>query len=255
VGRRRYPLASYGFFTVILLLAPTSSILPIRDPIAERRMYLPMVGYLLVLLEGVRQLQLRQTRLAVAMAALLVAAGAATYHRSQVWSGTIPFWEDTARKNPKKRRPGFQLAFAYYEANRCDDAVREFGRVAGLEPPEYDLLVDWALAYDCLHQTDRALEKLNQAAEKRPGAHVYSMIGMMHAKQSRWDQALAALDTAGKLDARYAMAYAYRGNIFLRTGRSSDAVAEFQKALALEPQNPFARNGLVAAQNAAMRAR
>ena len=40
--RRRFPLAGYGYFVFLVLLAPTSSILPIKDPIADRRMYLPM---------------------------------------------------------------------------------------------------------------------------------------------------------------------------------------------------------------------
>ena len=37
--RRRFPLASYGWFVWLILLAPTSSLVPIRDPMAERRMY------------------------------------------------------------------------------------------------------------------------------------------------------------------------------------------------------------------------
>jgi tetratricopeptide (TPR) repeat protein len=253
--RRRYPLAAYGFFAILLLLAPTSSILPIQDPIAERRMYLPMIGYLLVLLEAVRRLRLPQMQLAGAMAALLIAAGAGAYVRNQVWSGVIPLWEDTVRKNPHKRRPGFQLAFAYYEANRCADAVREYGRVATLEPPDYELLVDWALAYDCMQGPDQALEKLEQAAKQRPGAHVFAMIGMMHAKRSRWEEALTALDTADRYDGGYAMTHVYRGNIFLRTGRAAEALPEFEKALALEPGNQAARSGIVAARQAALRAR
>lgn len=253
--RRRYPLACYGFFAVLLLLAPTSSILPIRDPIAERRMYLPMIGYLVILLEVVRRVRLPQTQLAGAMAAVLLAAGAGSYVRNRVWSGVIPLWEDTVRKNPHKRRPGFQLAFAYYEANRCQDAVREYGRVASLEPPDYELLVDWALAYDCMQGPDQALEKLEQAAKQRPGAHVYAMIGMMHAKRSRWEEALIALATADKFDAGYAMTHVYRGNIFLRTGRAHDALPEFEKALASEPENEAARSGIVAARQAVLRAR
>ena len=35
--RKRYPLACYGFLVFVILLAPTSSIIPIKDPIAERR--------------------------------------------------------------------------------------------------------------------------------------------------------------------------------------------------------------------------
>jgi Flp pilus assembly protein TadD len=255
IYRRRYPLAAYGFFTVVILLLPTSSVLPIRDPIAERRMYLPMIGYLFMLLEIVRRVPVRRKALAAAGAAALAVAAAGTYLRNQVWAGPIPLWEDTVRKSPDKQRPRFQLAFAYYEAGRCADAVREYAHAAKLEPPDYELLVDWALAYECLQQPEQALEKLRQAALEQPGAHVYSTIGMIHAKQGRWQDALTALSTAEKLDPRYATTHVYRGNVYLATGRAAEAVKEFETALALEPLNQAARTGLVSARQAAPAAR
>jgi tetratricopeptide (TPR) repeat protein len=248
IYRRRYPLAAFGLFAVVLLLAPTSSILPIRDPIAERRMYLPMIGYLLIVVEFLRRFRLRRLALLAGMGAILVMAAAATYARNQVWSGPVPFWEDAAKKAPNKRRPRFQLAFAYYEAGRCGDAVREYGEVARIEPPNYELLVDWALAYDCLQQFDEAVDKLRQAAALEPRAHVYSLIGMVYAKQARWDQALEALGKAEELDPRFAMTFVYRANAYLARGRPDLAATEFERALAIEPQNQMAHEGLVKAR-------
>ena len=40
IYRKRWPLASFGVFVFLLLLAPTSSVIPIRDVLHERRMYL-----------------------------------------------------------------------------------------------------------------------------------------------------------------------------------------------------------------------
>src|SRR5581483_710165 len=62
--RRRFPLASYGFLAYLILMAPTSSFVPIRDPIAERRLYLPFLGLLLIAAEFL--LRLRVERRAVA---------------------------------------------------------------------------------------------------------------------------------------------------------------------------------------------
>ena len=35
--RRRYPLACYGFLAFAVILAPTSSVIPLKDPVAEHR--------------------------------------------------------------------------------------------------------------------------------------------------------------------------------------------------------------------------
>ena len=61
--RKRFPLASYGFFAFLVLMLPTSSILPIRDPIAERRLYFASVGLLLVAADLVRRVKLRRATL------------------------------------------------------------------------------------------------------------------------------------------------------------------------------------------------
>jgi tetratricopeptide (TPR) repeat protein len=100
----------------------------------------------------------------------------------------VSIWEDTARKSPGAWRPHFQLAFAYYKAQRYDLALQEFEKTARLHPSDPDLLLDWGLAYDSLNQFQPALEKLQQSAALRPTAHVYSQIGEVYGKQENWPE-------------------------------------------------------------------
>ena len=72
IYRRRFPLASYGWFVWIILLAPTSSFVPIRDPMAERRMYLPFIGLLFITVEFLRRWKVSRNALIAALAAVLV---------------------------------------------------------------------------------------------------------------------------------------------------------------------------------------
>ena len=60
IYRRRFPLASYGWFAFLILLAPTSSFVPIRDPMAERRLYLPFIGLLFITVEFLRRWKTRR---------------------------------------------------------------------------------------------------------------------------------------------------------------------------------------------------
>jgi hypothetical protein len=46
--RREWPLTCFGLLFFLVALAPTSSIIPILDPLVERRMYLPLVGLILI---------------------------------------------------------------------------------------------------------------------------------------------------------------------------------------------------------------
>jgi protein O-mannosyl-transferase len=246
--RRGFPLAGYGFFVFLVLLSPTSSILPIRDPIADRRMYLPMLGLILISIDLLRRLKAEPKVLAMGAAVLIVAAALATHARAEVWSSPISLWQDTARRSPNKIRAHFQLAFAYQEQGRSDLAVAEFQKAAELKPPTADLLLDWGLAYDGLHQPEKALEKFHQAAAIEPSAHIYTQIGYIHAKRSAWKEAMEAFAIAERLDINYAITYMYKGQVYLATNQPSSAIAEFQHALALDSSLALARDGLAKAQ-------
>ena len=221
--RREFRLASYGFFAYLILMAPTSSILPIRDPIAERRLYLSMIALLLIAADLLRRLRVDPRKLAAALGCVVLAAGVATAARAEVYSGVTAMWEDAVRKTPGKSRAHFQLASAYYQDGRCSDAAREYQRVSELQPPAYDLLVDWALALDCLNQPDEAVARLRQAAMIERSAHVYSQIGMIYAKRARWPEAMEALETAAAIDPNFAMTYVYRGGVHLARGELQSA--------------------------------
>jgi len=253
--RRRFPLATYGWFVFLALMAPTSSFLPIRDAIAERRMYLSTLGLLLILVDALNRLRIDRKVLAAAGLAVLLLAAGATRSRAAVWSDPVSLWQDTAGKSPAKSRAHFQLASAYYDKGRCDLALSEYQKTAGLmragnslDPATYNLLVDWGLAYDCLKQPEEALAKFRQAAAMEPTAHVYSQIGMVYAKQQRWAEALDALDTAEKIDPTWAVTYDYRGGVRLLTNQVQAAVEDYKRALALNPDLEEARRGLAQAQ-------
>src|ERR1017187_1202409 len=155
--RRRFPLAGYGYFAFLVLMAPTSSILPIKDPVAERRLYFAILGLLLILVDVLARLKVDRKALAAGGLAILLLAAFVTHARAEVWADPVAIWEDTARKSPGAWRPHFQLGFAYFKAQRYDLAVQEYRKAAALDPVDADLLVDWGLAYDGLNRTDDAL--------------------------------------------------------------------------------------------------
>jgi tetratricopeptide (TPR) repeat protein len=234
---RRYPLAAYGFLIFAIILAPTSSIIPIKDPISERRIYLPMIGLLLIAIDAIRRLKIGRQALAASLGAVLLLAGIATYQRNIVWSGAVPLWEDAVKKSPRKARAHFQLAYAYYTENRCQEADQGYQKVAELEKPDYRLLLDWALADNCLNRHEAALQKFQQAAALEKTAHVYTQIAMMHAKMGKTEEAFQALATAQALDPSFDVTYLYRGQLLAGMNNLPAAEQEYRRALAANPNN------------------
>jgi tetratricopeptide (TPR) repeat protein len=244
IYRRRFPIASYGWFVFLILLAPTSSFVPIRDAMAERRMYLPFIGLLFITVEFLRRWKASINVFIGVLALVLVVEGAMTYQRNLLWGSAIDTWKDTVSKSPQKLRPRFQLAFAYFHAAACSDSVDEFQKAAALEPPTYDLLLDWALAYDCAGNPQQAIAKFQQAAAQHPDGQTYSQIGMEYGKMGKYPEALDALATAQRLDPSFAMTYYYLGNVHAIQGNQAQAREDYQRVLTLDPHNAPASEAL-----------
>jgi len=234
---RRYPLAAYGFLIFAIILAPTSSIIPIKDPISERRVYLPLIGLLLIAIDAIRRLKIGRQALAATLGAILLLAAIATYQRNIVWSGAVALWQDAVNKSPRKARAHFQLAFAYYNENRCQEASQSYQKVAELEKPAYHLLLDWALADNCLNKHEAALQKFQQAAALEKTAHVYTQIAMMQAKMGKNEEAFQALATAQSIDPNFEVTYMYRGQLLAGLNNLPAAEQEYRRALAINPSN------------------
>jgi tetratricopeptide (TPR) repeat protein len=242
IYRKRWPLAAFGVFTFVLLLAPTSSFIPITDVSAERRLYLPFLGLVLVCLEFLRRMKISQA--AWAGVAILAACAVLTYQRSAVWASPVALWQDASAKSPEKYRPRFQVAYALMVAGKCPQAAENFDVASRLAPPGFDLLVDWGLALECASKPQDALVKMQQASMIENSAHVQALIGMVYAKQSKWPEAFAALAQAEKIDPRFEMTYVYRGNIYEAVGDKASAAGQYQRALAINPSNSAAQDAL-----------
>ncbi|MDQ2901744.1 MAG: tetratricopeptide repeat protein [Acidobacteriota bacterium] len=243
--RHRYPLASYGFLMSLILFAPTSSFVPIADVIAERRLYLPFIGLLLIPIEFLSRLQWERKTLAVVLASICLVMGFLTYRRNGIWSSALALERDAVEKSPRSARAREQLGFAYFFEGRCAEAVAEYAAAGNYSKPTYMLYLDWGVALDCNKEFDKALEKLRAAAAIQPAAQAYAAIGRVLSRQGKWDESLAALKEAESLDPSFARTYIYRGAIHQDLGQMQAAETDYQLALRYDPRNENARDLLM----------
>jgi tetratricopeptide (TPR) repeat protein len=123
---------TYLLLWIGLTLAPSLAIvwkIP-AAPVAERYLYLPSVGFCLLVGYAVARVYamggaLRSTALAIA--ALALASGAvATVQRNAVWRTNLSLWEDTAAKNTTDGLPIRSLATAHQQLGDSAKAAEYF---------------------------------------------------------------------------------------------------------------------------------
>jgi len=248
--RRRYPVATLGALMFLLLLAPTSSIVPIADTLVERRVYLGSIGLAAIGAELVSRMKRDHARTA-ALAALLVVLGVITMVHNNTFTSARAMWQASVASNPGNARAQFQLADAYYRDGQCQESLSHFDAAARLNKPDYRLLVNWGLALDCAGNAEGAIAKLRQATQVEHNSHAWGVMGMVYAKRSETDKALDALNRALQINPGDEAARVYRGNVFVLIGQPSQALPDYEEALRINPSNEAAMQG----KQAALRAR
>jgi tetratricopeptide (TPR) repeat protein len=247
VWRKRFPIASFGFFVALIFFLPTSSIMPIRDLAAERRAYLPMIGLLLIVAEWLVRLRWNEKLLAGVLAGILAVAGVLTWNRSQVWAGSVALWSDAVAKSPQKARPHLGLAAADLSAHRSAEAAVQY-ELANRLDSHYDatFYANWAAALEGAGRHQEALEMGRKAVQMGPNASTYDALGRIVALNGDIPQALELLEKGEKSDPAYLPIYIDRADILMAVDRNTEACAAFRKARSLDPQNPSAARGLAA---------
>ncbi len=245
--RRVYPLAGFGWLAFMILLAPTSSVIPIADAMTDRRLYLSSLGLLVIALEWLSHQPIPTLKTSAGCAAVLLVLASLAWSRNHDYTSAERLWRASIADNPSNARAHFQLAHALYAGGGCAESSDEYQQAYKLGQQGADLLVDWALALDCAGQAEAAAGKLKEALGKNPlSFHAQSTLGMVYGKQGRLDEALVELNRAIELNRRFDMTWTYRGNILFMMGRREEAANDFKTALALNPDNPAAQKGLAA---------
>jgi protein O-mannosyl-transferase len=218
VGVVRRSAVAFPGAWFFLILAPSSSVLPIVTEIAaEQRMYLPLAAVVaLAVMLGARwsthlPARARKGVSGLAVAAVVLALGASTRARNADYRSEVEIWRDTVAKRPGNVRARVAYGKALYLEGRSSEAA------AALRA---------AIAID----------------DRDPMAHVN--LGAALASMQRFDEAIPELERALTLDPRVEGGAANLGEAYAAMGKFDKAVNAFGVAVSQTPDSPFLLNRL-----------
>ncbi|UCD57967.1 MAG: hypothetical protein JSV16_02310, partial [Candidatus Hydrogenedentota bacterium] len=128
---RRIRSFTFGFSWFAITLLPTT-LVPLWDIISEHWIYLPSVGYFLMVgglfRELLRHYEPHSRKRRAAIGIMLTAVflyGTATIVRNTVWRHEFTLWSDAVRKSPNKSRPHTNLARTLVKMGEVQSAIEE----------------------------------------------------------------------------------------------------------------------------------
>lgn len=243
VLRRMCPAAAFGAGWFAVTLAP-SSVVPLNVLVNEHRLYLPLVGG--VLLAGAL-LGSAGARLRLFVPALLAVWAVLVWQRNDDWVSEETIWLDAARKGPAMPRVHVNLGKGYLESERYEEAIVASRRGLALDPDISLAHYNIGTAYLNLERYEEAIASFEAALELKPGMmEALNNLGNAYQHQGRHElaietfrEALAAYDWS-QLHHNLAVA-------FLAAGQADSSLVHFQSAHQMEPGDRETTEGLARA--------
>jgi protein O-mannosyl-transferase len=256
----RQPALGFLGAWIFITLAPTSSVIPIATEVgAERRMYLPLMGVMVLVVSVVYGIGLFRRRFShaaalAAMGAVSLVLGAATLARNREYSNGLSLAESVLRRWPSDIAHGMvgsELAALHRDA----DALPEL-RIASRTDPRsrYNL----GVALFNLKRYDEAIAELKGMAEEHPMLGevplARKIMGNAYAQQHNWTKAANELTLTLSMVPRDVAARKMlvdvlnnQGLELADAGLFAQAVAVFRHAATVDPERSDVRHNLAAA--------
>lgn len=204
------PMIGFLAAWFFVILAPTSSFMPILSEVgADRRMYLSLAGLVvLVVVGGFMLLRGPRLRVAGGLLVVIVAANFArmTWTRNNVYKSPVAVWRNEVRALPGNARAWNNLGNELVREGRSDEAIKQYREAIRVEPAYALPRINLANVLRDRGETERAVELYHAALQ-------------LLSEDSRW----------------VSFARHNLGKALLAQGRTEHAIDQFRRVLAVEP--------------------
>jgi tetratricopeptide (TPR) repeat protein len=223
--RQAYLVVGWLWFPVTLL--PVIGIVQVGEQaMADRFVYIPIVGLLIIVAWGVPELLSavgasrrggqgpREVGLFTLAAILVLAAAVAARAQVEYWRDSEALWRRAEAVTRDNHRAHANLGILYASQGRDEEAIAELTGAVRIVPNAGDL---------------------------------YNRIGTLHLKRGSVDKAREAFATAMQVWPEYPDARNNLGTALEREGRVAEAIDQYREAVRLKPDYAIARDNLATA--------
>jgi len=258
---------AWGFLGAwfFLMLAPTSSIMPLNQFVHEHRMYLSLAAFVVAVVAGgyrlwqkwpagsaassPRAAVLRRLAPLALLAAVLAVLGHLTIARNRDYRSLVAIWQDSVDKCPHSPVGYNNLGCALIQAAKSPEtierAIAHYHAALRLKPNYVDVYNNLGLALAGLGQKTEAIKYYQQALRLKPDfTDAHNNLGVALADLGKTEEAIEHYDQVLRLKPECADAHNNLGIALAKLGKTAEAIQHYQQALSLKPEDAEARNNL-----------
>jgi Tfp pilus assembly protein PilF len=241
-GIRNRKMFFFGLGWYLLFLLPTFVKLAGQINYLEHRLYLPLIGLVVMLLETnvVRKITLKPALMA-GLPVLVVFGVLAARHIADFKSDQT-FWGNATQTSPNSGLAHQMLGRAWVRALQPARAEQEFMKAMQLDPKGTSSYNDLAVLYLSYAKFEWAGQQFKKVLELDPGsANVRNNLALVYFNLGLLDSSRCQLQEAIRYDPAMHQPYDNLGVVFMQIKELDSAEYYLNKALSLSPADSAAR--------------
>ncbi|MFC1699264.1 tetratricopeptide repeat protein [Candidatus Omnitrophota bacterium] len=237
--RKQNKLISFAIFWFFIALLPCANLYYINAYMAENWLYLPAIGFFLIL---ARVCALYGQTSLFRVPAIILAAGAVVFYsvltvqQNSYWSDPEVFYQRTIKYAPSSPRAYNGLGLIKRAQGKGKQALALFKTAIKVDPTDPNGYNNLGLTYRDVGRTDKAIELYRQAIQLDPNyLKTYNNLALIYHSQGEHQQAIELYQQAIELNPNYDKVFYNLANIYYDLGKIEKAADLYQQAIQINP--------------------
>lgn len=252
----RYRVIVLAMTLIVFPFLPASNLLfPVGFVVAERVLYLPSMGFCLLVAFGCGQLRLRaKTLMNILLVIFVLCHAGKSVQRNFDWKSELTIFKSGLKVNLHNAKLFNNIGHALEQEGVYGDALRYFRKAVEVQPDDVGAHINVGRTYNNLQMYAEAEEAFLQAKALLPRPrkgkkyqtriapnylNVFLNLANLYARNaSRLEEADALYRQAISMRTDYIQAYINRGDVLIKLNRTQEAWHVYERALKLDQSNP-----------------
>ncbi|MFN3531757.1 MAG: tetratricopeptide repeat protein [Candidatus Brocadia sp.] len=242
---RRDKLLTFFSLWFFVALLPVLGIIPIGNIMAERYLYLPIMGFCGTTGCILANYLSRRKCLAIILGGILLSMQISVIYRNGVWRDDATLWRYTYRRESNSARACSNLGNIYFKNQRYEDAIHMYKKSLTF-PYSYPFIhYNLGATYEKIGLIDMAIEEYKASlSNHNDNTLAFNNLGTLYDKQGFYDMAIEAYKQALTNNPYFPVTHNNLGNTYDRIGNSEKAMAEYRAALKIDNNYADAHNNI-----------